>query len=69
MSGRTLDDDAPAAFAATDLKKVPEVDEKKDWTNAEYESQSGHIVTEDGVHPTEEELHGPNKLRRVSDSM
>ncbi|KAG9018264.1 hypothetical protein FRB90_011718 [Tulasnella sp. 427] len=69
MSGRTLDDDVPAALNAVDLKKVPEVDEKKDWSNAEYESQSGHVITEDGVHPTEDELHGPNKLRRISDAI
>lgn len=73
MSGQALDDGITAGLAEHDLKKV-ELDEKRDWAVTDtYEHEAitkdGHIVTKDGLLPTEEEMHGPNKLRRVSDSM
>ncbi|KAG8899287.1 hypothetical protein FRB99_006823 [Tulasnella sp. 403] len=72
MSGHTLDDGIAAGLTEVELKKVPIIDEKKDWHGADsYEADPNDAsFSQDGIiHPTEDELHGPNKLRRVSDSI
>ena len=70
MSGRMLDDGVTAGLTEVELKKVPIVDEKRDWTADSYEHDpAAHEDGTDGAHPSEDEMHGPRKLRRVSDKM
>ena len=75
MSGQMLGDPVPAALTNVELdKKVPMLDGTKDWRTDTEGSEAahdadGHLITADGIYPTKEEMHGPMRLRRISDDI